>query len=370
MRDFIGNLMGHIMGHVMRHLTRMPVAAVAVALFANAALHAQCPAEGDCRKVHASPGCVMPECCSLVCEANPLCCETTWDDTCVQSALDICDGINCPATGECTATHATPGCSDFTCCDLVSNFDGWCSYAAWDEICAREAAEVCGVGRCAIDATGAVDENEPCYKRLNDGCGLGLDHDRIALACGVTFKGRITNGGSRDLDWFALDGAGRRRFRVTVEAEFPLELQYFRGGCEGASDTKWLVAPNLCTGPIAINFIADGGTSSFIIGSGYDDGPLRYGIDCDDIDPDNPPNPDDPPPVQLFGVHWRARVDCLAIGDLDGNGSVGPQDLAMLLNLWGPIPTGVAFDPRAIDADLDGNGTVGAPDIATLLSSW
>ncbi len=47
--------------------------------------------------------------------------------------------------------------------------------------------------------------------------------------------------------------------------------------------------------------------------------------------------------------------------DLDGDGSVGPGDLAMLLGAWGR---------SGGDADLDGDGTVGAGDLATLLGAW
>ena len=47
--------------------------------------------------------------------------------------------------------------------------------------------------------------------------------------------------------------------------------------------------------------------------------------------------------------------------DLDGDGSVGPGDLAILLGAWGGM--GVA-------ADLDGDGTVGASDLALLLGAW
>jgi hypothetical protein len=97
---------------------------------------------------------------------------------------------------------------------------------------------------------------------------------------------------------------------------------------------------------------------------------MGNGLDCDEIDPDNPPGPDDPAPVQIFDVRWRARLDCLALGDIDGNGQVGPQDIALLLNAWGAVPIEATFDPRFADADLDGNGVVGAPDIAILLSSW
>ncbi len=48
-------------------------------------------------------------------------------------------------------------------------------------------------------------------------------------------------------------------------------------------------------------------------------------------------------------------------GDLDGDGHVGPTDLAILLGAWGTA------DPAA---DFDGNGTVGAADLAILLGYW
>jgi YVTN family beta-propeller protein len=47
-------------------------------------------------------------------------------------------------------------------------------------------------------------------------------------------------------------------------------------------------------------------------------------------------------------------------GDLDGDGTVGAPDLALLLGAWG----------SAGEADLDGDGAVGAPDIALLLGAW
>jgi len=46
--------------------------------------------------------------------------------------------------------------------------------------------------------------------------------------------------------------------------------------------------------------------------------------------------------------------------DLDCNGSVGAQDLAILLGAWG----------GGGPADLDGDGTVGAADLAILLGAW
>jgi hypothetical protein len=46
--------------------------------------------------------------------------------------------------------------------------------------------------------------------------------------------------------------------------------------------------------------------------------------------------------------------------DLDGDGSVGPADLAILLGQWGGTGSG----------DLSGNGTVGPEDLALLLGAW
>ena len=53
-------------------------------------------------------------------------------------------------------------------------------------------------------------------------------------------------------------------------------------------------------------------------------------------------------------------TDCPA--DFDGNGAVGPFDLAILLGNWGPNPNH--------PADLDADGTVGPPDLALLLGNW
>jgi hypothetical protein len=47
-------------------------------------------------------------------------------------------------------------------------------------------------------------------------------------------------------------------------------------------------------------------------------------------------------------------------GDLDGDGRVGPMDLALLLGQWGGPGTG----------DLDGDGAVGGSDLSMLLAAW
>jgi glyoxylase-like metal-dependent hydrolase (beta-lactamase superfamily II) len=53
-------------------------------------------------------------------------------------------------------------------------------------------------------------------------------------------------------------------------------------------------------------------------------------------------------------------TECLTI-DFDGDGSIGPGDLAVLLAQWG--------EPDSV-ADIDNDGTVGPGDLAALLALW
>ncbi len=57
--------------------------------------------------------------------------------------------------------------------------------------------------------------------------------------------------------------------------------------------------------------------------------------------------------------------ECECLTDLDGDGAVGPFDLALLLGNWGPCA-----DPDDCPADLDGDGAVGPFDLALLLGNW
>lgn len=56
----------------------------------------------------------------------------------------------------------------------------------------------------------------------------------------------------------------------------------------------------------------------------------------------------------------RIRVE----GDLDGNGTVGVGDVAVLINNWN------ALIPPGDDPDLDGNGVIGVGDVAVLILNW
>jgi hypothetical protein len=66
-------------------------------------------------------------------------------------------------------------------------------------------------------------------------------------------------------------------------------------------------------------------------------------------------------PTQAVFVYGK---DTGILGDLNGDGSVGPADLALLLGSWGTC------SDLCCKADLDLNGTVDSPDLALLLGSW
>lgn len=64
--------------------------------------------------------------------------------------------------------------------------------------------------------------------------------------------------------------------------------------------------------------------------------------------------------IDTYGFIESPTLPCP--GDLNGDGSVGASDLALLLSAWGPC--------AGCGADINGDGTVGAADLALTLSAW
>jgi hypothetical protein len=156
------------------------------------------PGAGPCFEPHAGPGCDDVECCTLVCDDDPLCCDAQWDENCRQAALVLCENlpgacclpdgtcaeldsaacdgaggyfhgisvdcasaqcsfVECPGTGNCLFQNKTPGCSDFECCNFVCSVAPTCCEATWDANCAQLALDLCGncgdpqAGNCFVD---------------------------------------------------------------------------------------------------------------------------------------------------------------------------------------------------------------------------
>ena len=321
----------------------------------------QCPGVGDCREVHVEPGCVMPDCCALVCKVNPLCCEFTWDEACVDLALELCDGINCPAIGVCDDSHPTPGCNQYPCCDFICTIDGWCCSVTWDATCVNEANRLCGVTICAIAIPlGAIEELEPCYDHFNDGCN-GLIFASRAVNLGAVYAGKFATDAPRDTDWMSLARVpAGATIRAEIEGEFPWEFQLVTGSCEGPLEVPFLAHGGPCEGVSLIEFTVPSGDWFAVITGGVETRTFRNAFTCDEVDPNAPP-PKEPPPPSPYGLRYWVRFTEHLLGDLDGDGIVDARDLSILLNAWGSNGT---------IADLNGSGSVDAADLTILLNAW
>ncbi|MHC5026555.1 MAG: M12 family metallo-peptidase [Planctomycetota bacterium] len=130
---------------------------------------------GDCCTPGHLPGCEDVACCELVCSTSPLCCETEWDASCASDAATmcgICHGNECPGNGECCDPNSTPGCADPECCTIVCDLDPFCCNNNWDVICSDAAetncpfCQTCGGGGsgncCGANGTPGCDDIECC----------------------------------------------------------------------------------------------------------------------------------------------------------------------------------------------------------------
>jgi hypothetical protein len=118
---------------------------------ANAAPDLQavgCPGTEGCCIAHGSPGCDNFSCCDIVCGAEPFCCFAAWDSDCASYAQTLCGstcGGSCPGVGTCCEPHGGGGCDNALCCDLVCNHTPSCCEAVWSSTCADLAVAICDV---------------------------------------------------------------------------------------------------------------------------------------------------------------------------------------------------------------------------------
>ena len=66
--------------------------------------------------------------------------------------------------------------------------------------------------------------------------------------------------------------------------------------------------------------------------------------------------------IDDFEVEWLVCEPAECVADLDGDGSVGAFDLAIVLGTWGPC--------EGCPADFNGDNVVNAADLAQLLGAW
>ena len=142
-------------------------------------------AEGDCFDGDANdtPGCEDQDCCGATCSVDPFCCDVTWDPQCADEAAGLCSGsfTACsPDSGVCNEENGGKGCNDETCCDTVCMIDPFCCVVAWDDFCAREAGQTCGLN-CGTD--GGFVRNNACTDVAIPGVDLPLPGCSDVVTC-------------------------------------------------------------------------------------------------------------------------------------------------------------------------------------------
>jgi hypothetical protein len=123
---------------------------------ANASAGTGCPGDGDCFVANGTPGCDDAACCAAVCAVDSFCCDVEWDTACADEAAEICGNCGDPGAGNCFVANGTIGCDNADCCAAVCAVDSFCCEVGWDDICADEAAEICG--DCGDPAAGSCFE--------------------------------------------------------------------------------------------------------------------------------------------------------------------------------------------------------------------
>jgi hypothetical protein len=129
---------------------------------AAASLCADCdePRAGSCLSPHANPACNEANCCASVCMTDTTCCEVAWDEGCARLAIELCTTCGVPGTGACTVPHDLPSCSDAACCTIVCLADPHCCEETWDASCAGAAVEAC-VETCGGPLAGSCCDEHP-----------------------------------------------------------------------------------------------------------------------------------------------------------------------------------------------------------------
>ena len=129
----------------------------------------------DCCRPSNLPGCAQESCCEAICQTDSFCCDTEWDQTCVDLARDAdvceCSGSGCgeAGSGSCFQVHSTPYCEDEACCSVICNIPefSFCCSDAWDADCVDAAKFYCTnfSGSGARDARGSP--SNPAQRRAS-----------------------------------------------------------------------------------------------------------------------------------------------------------------------------------------------------------
>lgn len=129
--------------------------------------HGQCD-EGEALDASCGP------CISAICTADPFCCQTIWDDICVNLVQTECDGDCGSGCAHSPCQQGGPLPDDCSACVTdVCNEDDFCCLTDWDALCVSEAVTLCA------ECTGEGCAHDECQE------GGPLDADCSACATAI-----------------------------------------------------------------------------------------------------------------------------------------------------------------------------------------
>ena len=158
-----------------------------------------------CCEPHGSAGCDEPPVEACVCELSAFCCQFEWDAACAALAVDECGGCGQgdsdtgtdTDTVQCCDVADTPGCADPTVEMCVCAFDPFCCETQWDQQCIDESVSDCGAGctvtppppdDCCSPGRGGgcdIEDVETCVCDQDASCCETV-WDGVCVALGVT----------------------------------------------------------------------------------------------------------------------------------------------------------------------------------------
>jgi hypothetical protein len=99
------------------------------------------PEAGECCTDNGTPGCTDPAVQDCVCMQDAYCCDTAWDQVCVDEVAsfmcgDCGGGMMPPGASSCCSAQMGPGCDDPMIADCVCAIDDFCCSTQWDATCA------------------------------------------------------------------------------------------------------------------------------------------------------------------------------------------------------------------------------------------
>ena len=313
----------------------------------------------SCYTAHATPYCNDAACCTLVCDLDPFCCNSLWDNVCANSAIANCGSCENPGNGSCYSAHPTPYCNKPECCANICSTDPFCCSTEWDSFCANAAITSCP--SCDNPSNGSCYSAHPTpYCNKPECCTTVCAAD--PFCCSTQWDAFCVNRAITDCP--SCDNPANGDCLVVHATPYCNTPECCTTVCAAdpfCCSTQWdsacvQKANELCVRTCGGSLAADCCTP-------------HDGTHCSDATCCAAVCAADP---FCCSTRWdtlcanRAIDTCASCApkcpaDIDGDGTVGASDLASLLNAWGTA--------NAV-ADLDGDGVVGASDLAALLNAW